>query len=251
MKHKLTKIILILATVLGAFSVFSTPVFADENFDDSNCNQPFLGLTSWCFGIGNFEGEEELKTGIWKIAANIAIDITVIAAYLVLGFVIYGGYLYSLSGGDPHKVATGRKTLANAFIGLAIVLTAYIILNTIRFVLIGSDGNLSDRAALENINVNLMVTSSIQWVVGIAGLIAAIFIIIGGISYMTSAGDSQKAQKARQTILYALIGLAIVALAEIITAFVTNMINDAKAENSYHITNQTVISKEVHENKTI
>lgn len=68
---------------------------------------------------------------------------------------------------------------------------------------------------------------------------------------MTSAGDSQKAQKARQTILYALIGLAIVALAEIITAFVTNMINDAKAENSYHITNQIVISKEVHENKTI
>ena len=50
-------------------------------------------------------------------------------------------------------------------------------------------------------------------VIGIAGLVAVIFIIVGGINYMTSAGDAQKVEKGKKTILYALIGLVVCALA--------------------------------------
>ena len=45
------------------------------------------------------------------------------------------------------------------------------------------------------------------------GIVAVIFIIIGGINYMTSAGDASKVEKGKKTILYALIGLVICALA--------------------------------------
>ena len=54
------------------------------------------------------------------------------------------------------------------------------------------------------------------------GIIAVIFIIIGGINYTTSQGDPGKVKKAKYTILYAVIGLIVSLLAFAITAFVLN-----------------------------
>jgi hypothetical protein len=54
----------------------------------------------------------------------------------------------------------------------------------------------------------------------IIGIIAVIMIIISGLRYITSAGDSNSVNGAKNTLLYALIGLVIVALAQIIVQFV-------------------------------
>ena len=63
--------------------------------------------------------------------------------------------------------------------------------------------------------------------IGIAGVVAIIFVVYGGILYITSTGDPGKIKKAKDAILYALIGLAIVALAQVITAFVSSKIREA------------------------
>jgi Type IV secretion system pilin len=49
---------------------------------------------------------------------------------------------------------------------------------------------------------------------------AVIAIIISGLRYVTSAGDSNSINGAKNTILYAVIGLVIVAMAQIIVKFV-------------------------------
>lgn len=54
-------------------------------------------------------------------------------------------------------------------------------------------------------------------IIGVSGLVAVIFIVIGGVNYMTSGGDAGKLQKAKNTILYACIGLVICVLAFAIT----------------------------------
>ena len=54
------------------------------------------------------------------------------------------------------------------------------------------------------------------------GIIAVIFIIIGGINYTMSQGDPGKVKKAKDTIMYAVIGLMVSLLAFAITAFVLN-----------------------------
>ena len=59
---------------------------------------------------------------------------------------------------------------------------------------------------------------------GIIGLVAVIFIIVGGVQYVTSAGDSGKAAKARNTILYSVIGLIVAILAFAIVNFVLDAI---------------------------
>ena len=54
----------------------------------------------------------------------------------------------------------------------------------------------------------------------IIGIVAVIMIMVGGLKYITAAGDSGKVSSAKSTILYAIVGLVVVALAQIIVSFV-------------------------------
>lgn len=54
----------------------------------------------------------------------------------------------------------------------------------------------------------------------VVGVVAVIMIIIGGLKYITSSGDSNNITSAKNTILYAIIGLIVVALAQFIVKFV-------------------------------
>ena len=60
----------------------------------------------------------------------------------------------------------------------------------------------------------------INGVIGIIGAVAVIMIIIGGVNYTTSQGDPGKVKKAKDTILYGIIGLVIALLAFAIVNFV-------------------------------
>lgn len=235
---------LLVCFTLGSLSTSLT--FADNSDSDiynaeNHCDM-VLGLVPWDCGVV-INDQETLSNGIWTVAANVAADITVVGTYLALGFVIYGGYLYMFSAGDSTRITTSKKVLPQAFIGLAIVLTAHIILVGIRIALL-SGGDFSNCAKETCVDPSDMVTSTIQWVVGMAGVVAVIFIVYGGISYTTSAGDPNKLQKAKQIIMYALIGLAIVILAEIITAFASNVLNESMRNTQSYFYNQKVISKE-------
>lgn len=64
-----------------------------------------------------------------------------------------------------------------------------------------------------------------NWFSIIVGAIAIIMIIYGGFRYITSGGDSGKVGNAKNTLIYAIIGLIIVALAQIIVRFVITQTN--------------------------
>lgn len=51
------------------------------------------------------------------------------------------------------------------------------------------------------------------------GAIAIIMILISGFSYITSGGDTNKVESAKSTLLYAVIGLIVAALAQVIVHF--------------------------------
>ena len=57
------------------------------------------------------------------------------------------------------------------------------------------------------------ITNIINAIIGILGLVCVVVMIIGGVNYMTSSGDAGKVKKAKDTILYGVIGLIICALA--------------------------------------
>ena len=68
------------------------------------------------------------------------------------------------------------------------------------------------------------VVQTLSWVLGVA---AVIVIIASGFKYITSGGDSSKIGSAKQTLIYALIGLIVAALAQFLVHFVINGANGA------------------------
>ena len=73
------------------------------------------------------------------------------------------------------------------------------------------------------------VTNTILYGVGI---IAVVMLIIGGIKYVVSGGDSKKVTDAKNTVLYAIIGLVIAFLAFAIVNFVISALPAGGNNNS-------------------
>jgi len=77
-------------------------------------------------------------------------------------------------------------------------------------------------AAADVTSIQTFIKSIIQILVTLAGLTAAGFFVWGGVGYITSSGNPESLDRAKKTILYSAIGLAVV-----LGAFVlTNVISD-------------------------
>ncbi|HET9098141.1 MAG TPA: hypothetical protein VFN51_00835 [Candidatus Saccharimonadales bacterium] len=70
----------------------------------------------------------------------------------------------------------------------------------------------------------LIVAAIIEILLRIAGLLAVVYVIIGGINFVTSQGQPEKTAKSRDTIINALIGLAIAILSAAIVSFIARSI---------------------------
>ena len=80
---------------------------------------------------------------------------------------------------------------------------------------IGASSGLSTTASVPK-----MVGNTIRVILGLSGTAALIFVVVGGIKWMTSAGDAAKITKARQLMVSGAIGVLIIAAAYAITDFV-------------------------------
>lgn len=70
--------------------------------------------------LNNFSFPEDVT----PIALAIVEILLRIGLFAAVGFVIYGGFMYMMSQGEPDKAANARKMIVNAVIGLVIGLLA-------------------------------------------------------------------------------------------------------------------------------
>lgn len=66
----------------------------------------------------------QLSRFIWIIVLNVLEIMLQAVVYIAAGFIIWGGYMYLISAGQPDKITAGRKMIQNAVIGLIISLFA-------------------------------------------------------------------------------------------------------------------------------
>ncbi len=75
--------------------------------------------------------------------------------------------------------------------------------------------------------VQNFIQNVIQVLVTLAGLLAAGFLVVGGIGYITSSGNPEHLDRSKKTIIYAGIGLAIAIGAFVISNIVTDLAKSA------------------------
>lgn len=88
----------------------------------------------------------------------------------------------------------------------------------------GAEVARADGMPAELIGTNGVFTQITNTVLFAVGIISVVMLIYGGIRYVLSGGDSKKVTDAKNTILYAIIGLIISILAYAIVNFVINAV---------------------------
>lgn len=71
-----------------------------------------------------------------------------------------------------------------------------------------------------NVPTNTNIIDILGIVYFVAGIIAVIVIIIAGFTYTTSGGDAGAVKKAKNMILYSVVGIVVIAMAFVITQFI-------------------------------
>ncbi len=209
-----------------------SPVWATGE-NSNKCNDGnFLGFKPWYDGICNEStgeilevegGEAGLAKFVWTIVLNISYDISLAAGFIAVALVIYGGYKYIMSQGDPGKMMSAKQSLMSAIIGVIITMGATVIVNTLKLILhiSGNGWQQQDKITVD------MVQGVFNWAYGVAGLVAIIFIVKNGVDYMLSAGDPGKTQKATRGLIFSVVGLVVVICASIITSFIVGTVSGA------------------------
>ena len=82
-------------------------------------------------------------------------------------------------------------------------------------------------------NLGTFIGTALNVVLGAAGFVAIIYVIIGGFNYVTSAGNAEKVATANKTIAYAIIGIVIVALAFAMKSFVLSKLGLESVDNNF------------------
>lgn len=111
--------------------------------------------------------------------------------------------------------------------GVIIAMGATVIVNTILTILnINGSYNSAEEAVKAEFTTE-QLKNVFNWAYSMAGLVAAIFIIKGGIDYTMSRGDPSRTQKATRSLIFAAVGLVVVILAAAITNFIISSVGGA------------------------
>lgn len=69
-----------------------------------------------------------------------------------------------------------------------------------------------------------VISNIINLISVIAGIVAVFAIFVAGFMFITSGGDPQKVNSAKNTIIFVIVGIVVIAIAQIVVVFVINKI---------------------------
>lgn len=146
-------------------------------------------------------------TTIEDLVTNVLSAVQKIVGVLALVMLVIGALMYILSAGEEAAVERGKKTITMAIIGLAIAIAAPSILLELSTILgwSSTDSTITDATSFSTIAVNVL-----NFLLGIAGVLSIIMTVIGGIMYLTSAGDEGRIEKGKDIFKFSVIGIIIV-----------------------------------------
>ena len=177
--------------LLGIFPPWNRGLDCNErNFDDE---------------IGGHK-DPDSRTNV--IIANITSILIRLAGLVAVIALIASGFKYTLSQGNPQKASGALKSIIHALSGLAVAVAGTLIVDTIHRRLTGESATDPGRELPPEVDGSF-ITDTIGFVMLIIGLISVLMIVLQGMRYALSRGNSEKTTAARSGIIYALVGTVV------------------------------------------
>lgn len=103
---------------------FVSPVVSQVGAKCSGPESSTFSFPAWYKGLPGTCKEPEIRelNDIWIVVMNFIEILLQVAAYVAAGFVLWGGFKYIKSEGEPAKIAESKSAIMSAVIGLVIAL---------------------------------------------------------------------------------------------------------------------------------
>lgn len=159
-----------------------------------------------------------VKVLVYLIQFGLAFAAAVGAIYIVVS-----GYQYVMSAGNPEKVEKAKNGLTWAITGFILAISASAIVLLLQQTL-QSKNQVTDQLGNQPgpQSAAQVITSLIDLGLKFAAAVAVLFLILGGYRYITSQGNRDLAEGAKNTVLYSLIGLIVAMLSYAIFLLITS-----------------------------
>lgn len=200
----------------------------------------FLGLVPWYHYLNVQPGVNGVcqvvnfnplggNSSILLILLAIVDDLLRIVGLLAVIYVLYAGIRYVMSQGSPEETAKAQTTIINALLGLALAIVAIWLVSFLGHQAGSGNGagklgglDLSSLPYPGNVANGGIIQVFLNVIFAVTGALSFVFLIIGGFRYALSQGEPQGVERAKNTILYALIGLVVAILAQSIVSLITS-----------------------------
>jgi hypothetical protein len=153
---------------------------------------------------------------LWLIGLAILDILLRLAGFLAVISIIIAGIELVRSEGSTEKATNARQRLVNSIVGLALAAGAT--------ALVAFVGNTVSPGAASGLPTTDATQAVINRVINavfiIAGALAVLFIILAGFRMVTSGDNPTKVSESRRQILYAALGLVVIAAADAIVNFI-------------------------------
>jgi hypothetical protein len=155
---------------------------------------------------------------------------------LALVFLVFGGVLYVISGGDEGRIKTAKGAITAAMIGLAIGIAAPSFLKEVYGILGGTPAadctgltgsdltscNATNATLTGGSSLGTILQNTLNFLLSMVGILAIIMLVIGGLMYFAAAGDEKRADTAKSIVKFAIIGIAVSLAALVIVTQIAN-----------------------------
>lgn len=138
-------------------------------------------------------------------------------AILCVVFIVIGGIMYMTASGDEKRVEKAKTTMTASIVGFALAVGAPMLLNEI-YTIFGRD------RSWPSLTLREVVSAVLNLLLSIIGILAIITLVVGGIMYMTSAGEEDRINKAKSIVTYSIIGIAVALAGLVIVKAVATVI---------------------------
>lgn len=143
-----------------------------------------------------------------------------IIAFVAVLFIVIGGLMYMLAGGDDKKITAAKNTITSAIIGFAIAISAGTFLKEIQKIL----GMTPSGQTATALDLKTIIENTLNFLLSVIGIVAMIGLVVGGVFYLTAYGDEDRAKKGKSIITSSIIGIAIALAALVIVKQVFELI---------------------------
>lgn len=142
---------------------------------------------------------------VQDVLNNVFYNLTGIIGVLAMVFIVIGAFFILTSAGNPEQMTRGKNTIAMALVGLALGVGAPSFLKEIASAIGWANAPTSNALTLSEISLNVLT-----FLLGLAGTVAIIMLVIGGVMYLTAAGDESRIDKGKSIFKNSMIGIVII-----------------------------------------